>query len=31
MRSPWGLDPPEGPSKTTTLIGWVCTHGNVFS
>ena len=26
-----GREAPEGPSKTTRLIGRVCTHSNVFS
>src|SRR5690606_41937261 len=31
MRSHRGLDPPEGPSKTTTLIGWVCKRCEALS
>jgi hypothetical protein len=29
MRSHWTLEVPEGPWKTTTLIGWVWKCSNV--
>ncbi|AUG97606.1 hypothetical protein AWU82_29790 [Pseudomonas glycinae] len=31
MRSHWNLEFPEGPSKTTTLIGWVCKRCEALS